>query len=347
MPVCLIGLGSNEGHRQAVLEAAVAELRRQSGIAVLAVSSWRETSPIGGPAAQGPFLNGALRAETSLEPQALLECLQQIENRLGRRRAARWGPRTIDLDLLLYDELVLSTPSLVLPHPRMAWRRFVLEPAADVAGEMLHPTIGWSVARLLEHLNSARPYVAITGPIAAGKTRLAQRLATAIPARLVEEQPDWSRLDAFYADPPCHAWQTELDFLHERAGMLAADASHWSEPGWKISDFWFDQSAAFARAWLPETQLPAFLDEYERLRQGVARPKLLVLLDAPAEELLVRVRSRGRTCEGHLSQQQLDRIRRSVCVQANGPGVGPVLRANDADEEAAFAEVLAAVQAMQ
>ncbi len=147
MPVCLIGLGSNEGNRQATLDAAVAELARQPQITIAAVSSWCETAPIGGPPQQARFLNGALRAETSLEPHALLSCLQRIENRLGRQRAERWGPRTIDLDLLLYDKLVLDTPSLVLPHPRMAWRRFVLKPAAEVAGAMLHPTIGWTVAR--------------------------------------------------------------------------------------------------------------------------------------------------------------------------------------------------------
>ena len=132
----------------------------QPQIAVAAVSCWRETAPVGGPPGQPPFLNGALLAETSLAPHDLLAALQQIENDLGRRRAERWGPRTIDLDLLLYDELVLDTPSLTLPHPRMAWRRFVLEPAAEVAGAMLHPTIGWTIARLLEHLNTARPYVA-------------------------------------------------------------------------------------------------------------------------------------------------------------------------------------------
>ena len=118
MPVCLIGLGSNEGNRQATLDAAVAEVTGQPQITIAAVSSWYETAPIGGPPQQARFLNGAARAETSLEPHALLSCLQGIEDRLGRQRAERWGPRTIDLDLLLYDELVLDTPSLVLPHPR-------------------------------------------------------------------------------------------------------------------------------------------------------------------------------------------------------------------------------------
>ena len=151
--------------------------RRIRASGSFARSSWRETAPIGGPPGQAAFLNGAVKLETPLPPHELLGCLQQIEGELGRRRAERWGPRPIDLDLLLYDELILTTPELVLPHPRMAWRRFVLEPAAEVAGSMIHPTIRWTLARLLAHLNESMPYVAITGPIAAGKTRLAERLA--------------------------------------------------------------------------------------------------------------------------------------------------------------------------
>jgi deoxyguanosine kinase len=216
-----------------------------------------------------------------------------------------------------------------------------------VAGAMLHPTIRWSVARLLEHLNSARPYVAVTGPIAAGKTQLAQRLANAISARLISEQPHWDRLDAFYADPTSLGWQTESEFLRQRAGLLAADAAVWSDRSWVVSDFWFDQSAAFARAWLSERQLPAFLEQYEQFRRNVVRPKLLVLLDSPADELLARVCRRGRVCERHLTEEQLNRIRHAVREQAARPEVGPVLRADGADREAVFAEVLAAVRGME
>ncbi len=345
MPVSLIALGSNEGNRLANIEAAVAKLRRQPHVAILGISGWHETTPVGGPSEQARFLNGALKVETSLAPVELFALLEQIENRLGRRRGERWGPRTIDLDLLLYDDLVLNSPSLVLPHPRMAWRRFVLEPAAEVAAEMLHPTTGWTVGRLLEHLNAAPAYVAITGPIAAGKSHLALRLAAAAPARLVEEQPDWRQLDAFYADPAGHAWQVEHAFLRQRARLLAR--GDWPSQGWTVSDFWFDQSAAFARAWLNDQQFPTFLEEYQWLRQNVVRPKLLVLLDAPAEKLLARVQSRGRQCERPLTCDQLDRIRRSVLDQSRQPNVGPVLYADDDDGDAAFAEVLAAVQAME
>jgi len=342
MPVCLIGLGSNEGNRRHTLEAAAACLVAHPRIHVAAVSSWRETASVGGPAGQTPFLNGALTAETALPPQDLLALLQQIEHDLGRRRGERWGPRPIDLDLLLYDEATLNTPLLELPHPRMAWRRFVIEPAAEVAATMVHPTTGWTVARLLEHLNTAASYVAITGGIAAGKSHLARRLAEALPAQLIAEEPDWPRLDAFYADPAGQGWPMELEFLNQRAGLLER-----LEKQWAVSDFWFDQSPAFARAWLPPEQLPAFIDRWKEVRRGVPRPKLIVLLDAPAETLLARLRSRGRPCEQRLTEEQLERIRQAISEQTRQGDVGPVLYLSNAGHDAAFAEVLAAVRGME
>jgi 2-amino-4-hydroxy-6-hydroxymethyldihydropteridine diphosphokinase len=347
MSICLISLGSNEGDRQEKLVEATDRLAAHPRIRLVARSSWRETAAVGGPSGQSNFLNGAVKLETSLAPHELLGCLQQIEGDLGRRRTERWGPRPIDLDLLLYDELVLATPELVLPHPRMAWRRFVLEPAAEVAGSMVHPAIGWNVARLLAHLDESMPYVAVTGPIAAGKTRLAERLAGAISGRLILEQPDWSRLDAFYAAPAGHAWATELEFLEERGRLLAAEAPQWANRRWVVSDFWFDQSAAFARAWLPGERLETFLERYERLRQAVVLPRLIVLLDAPADELLARIRGRGRECERRLTAAQLERIRHAVIEQAARPDVGPVLRAGDDHTDVVFAEVLAAVRGME
>ena len=236
-------------------------------------------------------------------------------------------------------------PSLVLPHPRLAIRRFVLEPAAEVAGAMIHPTVRWTIARLLAHLNTSTPYVAVTGPIAAGKTRLARRLAAAISGRLMVERPDWDRLEAFYANPAKQGWETELEFLNERARLLST-GSFPPEP-WLVSDFWFDQSVAFARAWLPAEQLPAFLEEYNRLRPAVVPPRLIVLLDSSAEELLRRIRRRGRRCERHLTAEQLDCIRQAVIEQASRPDMGPVLHAGNDDHEAVFAEVLAAVQGME
>src|SRR5262245_8677284 len=126
MPTALIALGSNLGDRAATLARAVELLRVAAEVRVAAVSRWHETEPVGGPAGQGPYLNGALRLETSLAPEDLLTVLQRIETELGRTRTERWGPRTLDLDLLLYDDVTCNTPRLTLPHPRLAERRFVL-----------------------------------------------------------------------------------------------------------------------------------------------------------------------------------------------------------------------------
>jgi 2-amino-4-hydroxy-6-hydroxymethyldihydropteridine diphosphokinase len=365
MSVCLVSLGSNLGDRRANLDSATGRLARLPGVQFVARSAWHETAPVGGPSGQPRYLNGVVALKTALAPHKLLARLQQIETDLGRRRGqrcgdcpdfrasengtvpfARWGPRTIDLDLLLVGRTVLDTPTLVLPHPRMAWRRFVLEPASEVAGSMRHPTIGWSIARLLRHLNETKPYVAIAGPIAAGKTWLARRLAREAPARLISERPDWRRLGAFYADPAVHAWQTELEFLSHRTHLLGADAPAWAERRWAISDFWFDQSAAFARVWLPVGRRHAFLERFKSARRTVERPRLIVLLDAPADELLVRVRRRRRGCERPLTAAPLERIRRALVEQAARAGVGPVLRIAG-DSESVFAEALAAVRGME
>jgi 2-amino-4-hydroxy-6-hydroxymethyldihydropteridine diphosphokinase len=366
MAACLIGLGSNLGDRRANLDAAVVRLRQHAALHVLSVSQWRETPPAGGPPGQPQFLNCAALLETPLAPHDLLRALQQIETDLGRRRTERWGPRAIDLDLLLCGQVVLDTPALVLPHPRMAWRRFVLEPAAEVAGAMIHPTTGWSIARLLEHLNTVAPYVALAGAIGAGKTELAARLAgmqgdcpsfcpskngtvpfRAPSIRLISEAIDLERLSAFYADPTAHAWATELRFLEQRARLLAADAPTWAAPPLTVSDFWFDQSLAFARVWLAGEQLIEFRRLWKASRQRVVRPKLIVLLDAPAEELQRRVARRGRPYERDLSVPQLERIRQSILAQAAEPDQGPILRLANVSFDAALAETLAAVQAMQ
>jgi len=295
MSRCLIGLGSNQGDRRETLDRATAALSADPAVRLLGQSRRHETRPSGGPPGQPPFLNGAVLVETSLRPRALLQRIERIEADLGRTRRERWGPRTLDLDILLFDDLVVDTPGLVVPHPRMGWRRFVLEPAAEVAASMRHPTIGWTVRELLDHLNTTAPYVAVAGGIGAGKSELAERLAATGIAGLIAEPVDAARLGRFYADPASHAWETELEFLRVRTRLLSAESPCWSEPGrWWVSDFWFDQSLAFARVWLARPELADFQARWEEARKQVARPKLLVLLDVSSEVLFRRVQDRGR-----------------------------------------------------
>ncbi|MEX1224977.1 MAG: 2-amino-4-hydroxy-6-hydroxymethyldihydropteridine diphosphokinase, partial [Pirellulales bacterium] len=109
------------------------------------------------------FLNGAARLETTLSAEALHHLLHEIEAEVGRRRRIRWDARVLDLDLLLYDDAVIQTERLTVPHPRMAFRRFVLAPAADVAGAMRHPIIGRTIAELLDNINRTPFRVAVRG----------------------------------------------------------------------------------------------------------------------------------------------------------------------------------------
>jgi 2-amino-4-hydroxy-6-hydroxymethyldihydropteridine diphosphokinase len=348
MAACLIGLGSNLGPPHATLARAWEFLANEPAITLLARSTQRQTQPVGGPAGQPPYLNAAALLATALSPEALLARLQGIEQQLGRTRTAHWGPRTLDLDLLLYDQAVIRTPELVVPHPRMAWRRFMLQPAAEIAPDMLHPTTGWTIARLLAHLDTAVPYLAIAGPIAAGKTALAQAIAARSGARGIEEAIDGSILAEFYRDPAEKAWQTEVHFLRQRAAQLSARDPAWSDRRqWTVSDFWFDQSWAFAGVWLPPPRREEFHHLWQEARRGVPRPKLTVLLDAPPEELHARILSRGRPCERDLSIEQLQQIRQAIRAQAAVADQGPLLELAGGTSATALDEVLAAMQAMQ
>lgn len=144
-----VGLGANLGDREATIRRAVELLAATPGIEIVAVSTLRETDPVGY-ADQPRFLNGAVALETALAPRALLDRLLAVERELGRVRGEgpRFGPRTIDLDLLLHGDEVVDEPGLVLPHPRLAERRFVLEPLHELDPQLRLPD-GRRVSELL------------------------------------------------------------------------------------------------------------------------------------------------------------------------------------------------------
>jgi 2-amino-4-hydroxy-6-hydroxymethyldihydropteridine diphosphokinase len=152
MPVVYIGLGANLGNREETIRRALELLAAGSAVEVVAVSSLRETDPVGYED-QPRFLNGAAALRTELPPRMLLERLLAVERGLGRDRSRgpRFGPRTIDLDLLLYGSAEIAEPGLIVPHPRLAERRFVLEPLAELDSGLEVPGRG-SVRDLLAGL---------------------------------------------------------------------------------------------------------------------------------------------------------------------------------------------------
>src|SRR2546427_10650923 len=141
MATAYIGLGANTGNREANLRMALSGLTRMARVE--AVSSLYETAPVGSEEEQPAFYNAVCLIETGLEPESLLRFLKTLEHEIGRRPGgSRWGPRPIDLDILLYEERVLEAEDLVIPHERLAERAFVLVPLAEIAAESLHPVLG-------------------------------------------------------------------------------------------------------------------------------------------------------------------------------------------------------------
>lgn len=155
-----LALGSNLGDRHAILEAARKAVSALPQTRLLAMSPVYETTPVGGPAGQHPFLNAAMEIETQLVPQELLAALQAIEAQAGREPVAqreRWGPRVLDIDILLYDRRTVTQPGLKIPHPRMHERWFVLRPLADLAPDLEHPILHRSIRSLLADVSQPEP----------------------------------------------------------------------------------------------------------------------------------------------------------------------------------------------
>jgi 2-amino-4-hydroxy-6-hydroxymethyldihydropteridine diphosphokinase len=146
-----VGIGANLGPREETLHRAVELLGCADRVGVVAVSELRETDPVG-VVDQPPFLNGAVSVETTRSPRALLDLLLEIERSLGRVRGERWGPRVVDLDLLVYGSEVVDEPGLRVPHPRLHERRFALEPLTDLDPELEIPGRG-PVSALLAALD--------------------------------------------------------------------------------------------------------------------------------------------------------------------------------------------------
>ncbi len=151
--ISAIALGSNLGDSRATLENTLKTIDQTPGITLKTYSSWYKTAPIG--PSQPDYLNGCAVLEVQLTPQELLTTLLAIEDKFGRVRQERWGARTLDLDVLLFGDLILETPKLQIPHPRMTERAFVLVPLAEIAPDWVEPVSGKVISQLVEKVDSS------------------------------------------------------------------------------------------------------------------------------------------------------------------------------------------------
>lgn len=324
-----ISLGSNIGNRIHFLQSAVDLLTKNAG-KIISVSNIYQSPSWG---FDGPdFYNICIELQTKISPNELLECCLQIESRLGRVRSndTNYIDRTIDLDILLYNDLVIDTKTLVIPHPEMKFRRFVLQPLADIAAKLLHPVSKISIESLLHYCPdkiglhlveepirianeksfSNFNYIAIEGNIGAGKTTLASKIAADFNGKLILEQfADNPFLPKFYENPNQYAFPLEMSFLAERYQQFCDDTTQLDLfKDFMISDYDIHKSIVFAKITLQEEEFKLYRKIFGLMYKETIKPDLYVYLHQNTERLKANIKKRGRTYEQDISVDYLEKI---------------------------------------
>lgn len=325
-----IALGSNKGNRLKYLQAAIDLIFTEIG-KVNAIAKVYNTPAIG---FEGDdFLNTCIAVETALTAQELLVKLQSVEKSLGRERTTEssYQSRTIDLDILFYNDEVIGTESLKVPHPELQNRQFVLKPLKHIAPKLEHPVLKRSIEDLSEACEdkseiedikiwlknptkqfnfSHYNYIAIEGNIGAGKTSLAHKISHDYNAKLILERfADNPFLPKFYEEPQRYAFTLEMSFLADRYQQISDDLSQLDLfKDFLVSDYDIYKSLIFSKITLPEDEFKLYRKLFYLMYKDIAKPDLYVYLYQNTERLKENIKKRGRDYEQNIDSEYLEKI---------------------------------------
>ena len=327
-----IALGSNEGERFALLQKALDEIH-------LSVGQIQQISKVYESPAWGfegdPFLNACISITSRFTAEEILERLLEIERLLGRERkqGSGYSNRPVDLDIIFFEEEVISSQQLQVPHPEMQNRNFVLVPLSELAAEMKHPVTKKKVKELLQETadsaelrelpekleKPANPmfsrynYVAVEGNIGAGKTSFSSMVSQDFNAKLILERfKDNPFLPKFYEDQSRYAFPLEMSFLADRYQQLSDDLAQYDLfKDFVISDYDVFKSLIFAKITLHEDEYLLYQKLFNLMYKELVKPDLYVYLYQNTERLLENIKKRGRDYEQNIQQDYLANINKS------------------------------------
>ncbi|MBL87600.1 MAG: 2-amino-4-hydroxy-6-hydroxymethyldihydropteridine diphosphokinase [Winogradskyella sp.] len=325
-----IALGSNKGNKLEHLQLAIDAIFERVGT-IRKISKVYETPALG---FEGDdFYNACIKIETELKPKKLLKTLKQIESDLGRtaKQSDSYESREIDLDILFYEEEVINEKSLIIPHPAIHLRKFVLEPLSTIARDVKHPVFNKTISELLDACNDKSEieaikiwlknpknnfdfgnynFIAIEGNIGAGKTSLSHRIAQDFNAKLILERfADNPFLPKFYKEPERYAFTLEMSFLADRYQQISDDLSQLDLfKDFMVSDYDVHKSLIFSKVTLAEDEFRLYRKLFYQVYKDIARPDLYVYLYQNTERLQANIKKRGRKYEKEIQDDYLEKI---------------------------------------
>ncbi|MFD1094984.1 2-amino-4-hydroxy-6-hydroxymethyldihydropteridine diphosphokinase [Salegentibacter chungangensis] len=331
--IVYIALGSNVGERFSILQASVNRIFEEIG-EVTKVSKVYETPAWGFEG--NAFLNACIAVSTRFTPKKVLKKLLKIEKEFGRLRSDSkdYQNRSLDLDILFFEEEVIEAEGLLIPHPQMQKRRFVLQPLADIAAREIHPKLKLTVRELLSQTEDTSglseigdelkipskqyrfrkcSYIAVEGNIGAGKTSFSTMVSQDFNAKLILERfKDNPFLPKFYENQERYAFPLEMSFLADRYQQLADDLAQYDLfKDFVISDYDVFKSLIFAKITLHEDEYSLYHKLFHLMYKELVKPDLYIYLYQNTDRLLENIKTRGRDYEQNIQPEYLMEINKS------------------------------------